>query len=151
VFERKKTIMTEKIVPSLYAHRYAIHFDIHPNISYLNQDIVVIIADLLQLFHQFPDGVWISQQSVDEGIDFCRVNFWVFSVTSEGLKEFSIWFQAIFREAGVTQVLERIVTCALDEADGIDVELSDWTRLNATETDIQKTIQTEQTKNNIDM
>lgn len=151
MFERNKTIMTKEIVPSLCAHRYAIHFDIHPNISYLNQDIVVIIADLLQLFHQFPDGVWISQQSVDEGIDFCRVNFWVFSVTSEGLKEFSIWFQAIFREAGVTQVLERIVTCALDEADGIDVELSDWTRLNATETDIQKTIQTEQTKNNIDM
>lgn len=143
--------MNEELAQSLHAHRYTVHFDIHPNISYLNQDMVVIIADLLQLFNQYPDGVWISQQSVDEGIDFCRVNFWVFSVSSDKLKEFSIWFQALFREAGVANVLERIVICALDEADGIDVELSDWTRLNATETDVQKALQYEQEKNNIDM
>ena len=136
---------------SLYAHKYAIHFDIVPEISYLNQDIPILIAELLPLFHQFPKEIWISQQSVDEGLDFCRVIFWAFSESSDALKTFSIWFQAIFRESQVANVLERLVACALDEPDAAAVELTDWTRLNALEADIEKTIQTEKEKNNIDM
>lgn len=152
VLERyKKAIQNEDLDTTLYAHRYAIHFDILPNITYLNQDLVAVIADLLQLFHQFPDSVWISQQSVDEGLDFCRVNFWVFSDSSAMQKQFSIWFQALFREAEVTDVLVRLVSLALEESDGIEIELTDWTRLNVLETDIQHAIQTEQEKNNIDM
>ncbi len=130
----------------IIAHRYAIHFDIHPNITYLNQDIVVIIADILQLIHQFPDDAWISQQSVEEGLDFCRVNFWVFSDSSDALKQFSIWFQALFREKQVSEVLERLVLMALDESDNIEVDLTDWTRLNVLETDIKKAIQNENDK-----
>ncbi len=135
----------------LEAHKYAIHFDILPEISYLNQELPIIIADLLQLFHQFPKDVWISQQSVDEGLDFCRVVFWVFSESSDALKTFSIWFQALFRESQVANVLECLVACALDEPDAASVELTDWTRLHALEADVEKVIQTEKEKNKIDM
>lgn len=134
---------TEKL---LDAHKYTIHFDILPDISYLNQEIPIIIAELLPLFHQFPKDVWISQQSVDEGLDFCRVVFWVFSESSDALKIFSIWFQAIFREAQVAETLERLVGCALDDPDAAEVELTDWTRLHALEADVKKAIQTENTK-----
>ena len=128
---------------SLHAHKYAVHFDILPEITYLNQKLPIIIADLLQLFHRFPDDLWISQQSVDEGLDFCRVIFWVFSESSDALKTFGIWFQAIFRETQITDTLENLVTCSLEEPDAIEVALTDWTRLNTLETDVQKAIQTE--------
>ena len=131
---------------SLHAHRYAIHFDISPQITYLNQALPVIIADLLPLLDGFPQDIWISQQTIDEGLDFCRVLFWVFSESSEALKSFGIWFQALFRDVQVTTPLERIVACALDDADGIEVELSDWTRLHTSATDVQKAIHSENRK-----
>lgn len=134
---------------SFYAHKYAIHFDILPEISYLNQEIPIIIAELLPILHQFPEDVWISQQSIDEGLDFCRVVFWVFSESSDALKTFSIWFQAIFREAQVAETLERLVGCALDDPDAAKIELTDWTRLHALEADIEKAIQSEQTKREV--
>ncbi len=144
-------IQKQNVEMSLHAHKYAIHFDILPEISYLNQEIPVIIADLLQLFHGFPEDVWISQQSVDEGLDFCRVIFWIFSESSDALKTFNIWFQALFREAQVAETLERLVTCALDEPDTVEVDLTDWTRVHALGADVEKAIQTELEKNNIDM
>ena len=131
---------------ALDAHKYAIHFDILPEISYLNQELPIIIADLLQLFHQFPEDVLISQQSIDEGLDFCRVVFWVFSESSDALKTFGIWFQAIFREAQVAETLERLVACALDNPDDATVELTDWTRLHTLESDIKKAIQAAKAK-----
>ena len=136
-------IQNEDVETSLHAHRYAIHFDILPEITYLNQESIVVIADLLKLFNQFPDDVWISQQSVDEGLDFCRVIFWVFSDSSDALKGFSIWFQALFRVEQVTEVLERLVKTALDEPDKIEVELTDWRRLHASVTDVEKAIKSE--------
>lgn len=135
---------------ALEAHKYAIHFDILPEISYLNQEIPIIIAELLPILHQFPEDVWISQQSIDEGLDFCRVVFWVFSESSDALKTFSIWFQAIFREAQVAETLERLVGCALDDPDAAEIELTDWTRLHALEADVEKAIQTEKGKKYID-
>ena len=135
---------------ALEAHKYAIHFDILPEISYLNQGIPIIIAELLPILHQFPEDVWISQQSIDEGLDCCRVVFWVFSESSDALKTFSIWFQAIFREAQVAETLERLVGCALDDPDAAEIELTDWTRLNALEADVEKAIQTEKGKKYID-
>ena len=135
---------------ALEVHKYAIHFDILPEISYLNQEIPIIIAELLPILHQFPEDVWISQQSIDEGLDFCRVVFWVFSESSDALKTFSIWFQAIFREAQVAEILERLVGCALDDPDAAEVELTDWTRLHALEADVEKAIQTEKDKKYID-
>lgn len=135
---------------SIHAHRYAIHFDISPQITYLNQELPQIIADLLPLFQGFPTDVRITQQSIDEGIDFCRVVFWVFSESSNALKSFGIWFQALFREVQVANILERIIVCALDESDDIAVELSDWTRVHALPMDVQKAVQNELQKNIID-
>ncbi len=130
---------------SLYAHKYAIHFDISPQITYLNHEFPTIIADLLPLFQGFPDDVWISQQSIDEGLDFCRVLFWVFSESSDALKSFGIWFQALFRDSQVASTCERIVRCALDDADGLEVDLTDWTRINVSETDVQTAVLNETT------
>ena len=114
---------------SPHSHKYAIHFDILPEISYLNEDLPVLIADLLPIFHGFPEDVWISEKSVDEGLDFCRVVFSVSAESSDAIKTFGNWFQAIFREPSVAEVLERLVACALDEPNAAEVILSDWTRL----------------------
>lgn len=130
----------------LHAHKYAVHFDILPEISYLTQELPVLIADLLPLFRGFPAEVWISQQRVDEGLDFCRVIFWAFSESPEAIKTFSIWFQALFREAQVSETLERLVVCALEEASEIEVGLTDWTRLHATEAEVEKVIGSEKEK-----
>ena len=114
---------------SPHAHKYAIHFDILPEISYLNEDLPVLIADLLPIFQGFPEDVRISERWVDEGLDFCRVVFSVSAESPDAIKTFANWFQAIFRESSVTEVLERLVTQALDEPNDAEVILSDWTRL----------------------
>ncbi len=114
---------------SPYTHKYAIHFDILPEISYLNEELPVLIADLLPIFHGFPQDVWISEKSVDEGLDFCRVVFSVCSESPDDVKTFGNWFQAIFREPSVAEVLECLVRYALDDSDDIEVILTDWTRL----------------------
>jgi len=119
----------QKRQDSSYTHKYAIHFDILPEISYLNEDLPVLIADLLPIFHGFPRDVWISEKWVDEGLDFCRVVFWVCSESPDAIKTFGNWFQAIFREPAVSEVLERLVTHALDDPKDIEVILTDWTRL----------------------
>ncbi len=112
-----------------HAHKYAIHFDILPEISYLNEDLPVLIADLLPIFRGFPEDVWISEKSVDEGLDFCRVVFSVSAESPDAIKTFGNWFQAIFREPSVAEVLERLVAHALDEPNAAEVILTDWTRL----------------------
>ena len=114
---------------SPHAHKYAVHFDILPEISYLNQELTVLVADLLPIFHNFPKDVHISERWVDEGLDFCRVIFWVSAESPDAIKTFGNWFQAIFREPPVPEVLERLVMCALDEPNDTEVILSDWTRL----------------------
>ena len=112
-----------------HAHKYAIHFDILPEISYLNEDLPVLIADLLPIFRDFPQEVQISERWVDEGLDFCRVIFWVSAESPDAIKTFGNWFQAIFREPSVAEVLERLVAHALDEPNDAEVILTDWTRL----------------------
>ena len=114
---------------SPHSHKYAIHFDILPEISYLNEDLPVLIADLLPIFHGFPRDVWISEKWVDEGLDFCRIVFWVSAESPDAIKTFANWFQAIFREPSVAEVLERLVMHALDEPNAAEVILTDWTRL----------------------
>ena len=120
---------SEKSQRSQYTYKYAIHFDILPEISYLNQELPLLIADFLQLFEGFPRGVEITEKSVDEGLDFCRVVFSVCSESPDNVKTFGNWFQAIFREPLVAETLERLVACALDESNDIEVILTDWTRL----------------------
>lgn len=136
--------------PALQAHKYGIQFDILPEISYLNQELAVLIADLLQLFHGFPEEVWISQKWVDEGLDFCRVIFWVFSESADAIKTFGIWFQAIFREPPVVKTLERLVVCALEHPNAAEVGLTDWSRLYAPEAEVKKAIHSEKAKNSVD-
>ena len=114
---------------STHSHKYAIHFDILPEISYLNQALVRLIADFLPTFHDFPKEVQISEKSVDEGLDFCRVVFSVSAESPDAIKTFGNWFQAIFRESPITTVLERLVAHALDEPNDAEVILTDWTRL----------------------
>lgn len=128
---------------TLYAHKYSIQLDIFPEITYLNHERTAIIADLLPHFHDFPSEVWISHQSVDEGLDFCRVIFWVFSESSESLKLFGIWFQALFRDTQLSKILEKLVYFALDDPVGIEVELSDWTRILTSDVDIDRAVQME--------
>ena len=119
----------QKLQDSPHSHKYAIHFDILPEISYLNEELVILIADFLPAFRGFPEGVQIAEKWVDEGLDFCRVVFWVSAESPDAIKTFANWFQAIFRETSIAEVLERLVLCALDESDGIEIILSDWTRL----------------------
>lgn len=114
---------------SPYSHKYAVHFDILPEITYLNQELVLLIADFLPAFRGFPQNVQISEKWVDEGLDFCRVIFWVSADSPDAIKTFANWFQAIFREQPIAQVLERLVVCALDEPNDTEVILTDWTRL----------------------
>ncbi len=90
---------------------------------------MLLIADFLPTFRGFPENVQIGAKWVDEGLDFCRVIFWVSGESPDAIKSFANWFQAIFREASIAEVLERLVTCALDEPGSIEVILSDWTRL----------------------
>lgn len=127
----------------LFTHKYAIQFDISPEISYLDHDRVIVIADLLPLFRGFPESVWISQQSVDEGLDFCRVILWVFSESADAIKSFSIWFQALFRNTHLAETLERLVYYALDDAIDLEVELTDWTRLLASDAEFSEVVQNE--------
>ncbi len=119
----------QKLQNSPHSHKYAIHFDILPEISYLNDGLVLLIADFLPTFRGFPENVRIAEKWVDEGLDFCRVVFWVAAESPDAIKSFANWFQAIFREAAIAEVLERLVVCALEEPDDIEVILSDWTRL----------------------
>ena len=120
---------SEKPQSPQYTHKYAIHFDILPQITYLNQELPLLISDFLQLFEGFPKGVEITEKSVDEGLDFCRIVFSVCSESPDAVKTFGNWFQAIFREPLVAEILERLVACALDEPNDIEVILTDWTRL----------------------
>ena len=119
----------EELPRSPHSHKYAVHFDILPEISYLNQELPLLIADFLQLFEGFPQGVEITEKSVDEGLDFCRVVFSVCSESPDDVKTFGNWFQAIFREPSVAEVLERLVVHALDKPNDAEVMLTDWTRL----------------------
>ena len=119
----------QKLQDSPHSHKYAIHFDILPEISYLNEELVILIADFLPAFRGFPEGVQIAEKWVDEGLDFCRVIFWVSGASPDAIKSFANWFQAIFREGSISEVLERLVVCALDEPEDLEVILSDWTRL----------------------
>lgn len=138
---------SDKNSPSnLITYKFAIQFDVIPEITYLNQSIPILITDLLPILEGFPIDVWISQQSIDEGLDFCRVIFWVFSESTDAIKRFTIWFQAIFRDQKISGFLESLVRCALDDPEQIDIILSDWTRIYTSSDDNQAAIDAEESK-----
>ena len=138
---------SDKNSPSnLITYKFAIQFDVLPEITYLNQSIPILITDLLPILEGFPIDVWISQQSIDEGLDFCRVIFWVFSESTDAMKRFTIWFQEIFRDQKVSGFLERLIRCSLDDPEQIDIILSDWTRIYTSSADNQAAIDAEESK-----
>ncbi len=124
--------------PYLQAHKYSIQFDISPEISYLNESLPQLLPEFLPLFEGYPEGVWISQQAVEEGLDFCQVTFWVFAEEPDAIKVFSNWFQAFFRDEQVIDLLERFVKYALDDSDEIEVSLLDWARVHMTEEEVRQ-------------
>lgn len=129
---------TETPERHLQAHKYSIQFDISPEISYLNDSLPRLLPEFLPLFEGFPEGVWVSQQAADEGLDFCQVTFWAFAEEPDAIKAFSIWFQAFFRDERVIALLERFVTHALEDPDEIEVALVDWSRVHVTEEETQR-------------
>ena len=122
----------------LQAHKYSIQFDISPEISYLNDSLPRLLPEFLPLFDGFPEGVWISQQAVEEGLDFCQVTFWAFAKEPDTIKAFSIWFQAFFRDERFIDLLERFVKYALEDSDEIEVALLDWARVHVSEEEVQQ-------------
>ena len=127
----------------LQAHKYSIQFDISPEISYLNDSLPRLLPEFLPLFEGFPEGVWISQQAVEEGLDFCQVTFWVFAEAPDAIKAFSLWFQAFFRDEDIIDLLERFVKHALEDSDEMEVALLDWARLHVTEEEVRKVAEAE--------
>ena len=127
----------------LQAHKYSIEFDISPEISYLNDPLPQLLPEFLPLFEGFPEGVWISQQVVEEGLDFCRVTFWAFTEGPEAIKAFSIWFQEFFRDERIIDLLERFVKYALEDTDGREVALLDWARIHVTEDEVRVAVEEE--------
>lgn len=117
----------------LQAHKYSIQFDISPEISYLNDPLPSLLPEFLPLFEGFPEGVWISQQAVDEGLDFCQINFWIFAEEPDPLKAFSIWFQAFFRDEQIIDLMERFVKHSLEDSEEMEIVLLDWARVHVTE------------------
>ena len=127
----------------LQAHKYSIQFDISPEISYLNDSLPRLLPEFLPLFGGFPNGIWISQQTVEEGLDFCQVTFWAFAQEPDAIKAFSIWFQAFFRDEQIIDLLERFIKHALEDSDEIEVALLDWARIHVTEEEVRQVVEEE--------
>ena len=151
-FRRKKQTVSDSSPPNqqaevsqpyLQAHKYSIEFDISPEISYLNDSLPQLLPEFFPLFEGFPEEIWISQQVVEEGLDFCRVTFWVFAEGPDAIKVFSIWFQGFFRDERVIDLLERYVKHSLDDSEVIEVSLLDWTRIHVTEEEVRQAAEEE--------
>jgi len=53
---------------------YQIHFDILPEITYLNDQILLNRAS--EILAQFPTTVKLDLLDIEEGLDFCQIRFW---------------------------------------------------------------------------
>ena len=128
---------------SLQAQKLSVRFDILPAISYLDADLCCLLIDMFPVLEGFPEAVCISQKTCEEGLDFCQLNFWAFSVDPDAIKEFSIWFQGIFRNEEVSGLLERFVRHALEKPNEAEVILSDWSRVHVTENEVREIVEQE--------
>ena len=151
-FRRKRKTEVELSAPGeqaegpqiqLQAQKYGIQFDISPEVSYLNDQLCRLLPEFFAVCEGFPEGVWISQQAVDEGLDFCKVSFWAFSEEPDAIKRFSIWFEAFLRDERVIDLLERFIKYSLDDPDEIEVVLVDWARSHVTANEVQKIVKQE--------
>lgn len=127
----------------LQAQKLSVRFDILPAISYLDDHLCCLLIDLLPMLEGFPEAVWISQKTCEEGLDFCQLNFWAFSADPDAIKEFSIWFQGIFRNEEVSRLLERFVHHALEKPNDAEVLLSDWSRIHVTDNEVRQLVDQE--------
>ncbi len=127
----------------LQAQKLSVRFDILPEISYLDDSLCCLLIDLFPIMEGFPDSVWISQKTCEEGLDFCQLNFWAFSADPDAIKEFSNWFQGIFRNEEVSGLLERYVRHALEKPNEAEVLLSDWSRVHVTENEVREIVSQE--------
>ena len=127
----------------LHAHKLSVRLDILPAISYLDDRLCCLLIDLFPLLDGFPEAVWISQKTCEEGLDFCQLNFWAFSADPNAIKEFSIWFQGIFRNEDVSNLLERFVQHALEKPNEAEVILSDWSRIHVAENEVRDIVNQE--------
>ena len=127
----------------LHAHKLSVRFDILPAISYLDDRLCCLLIDLFPILESFPETVWISQKTCEEGLDFCQLNFWAFSVDPDAIKEFSNWFQGIFRNEEVSRLLERFVQHALEKPNEAEVFLSDWSRIHVTANEVREIVDQE--------
>ena len=91
---------------------HQIHFDILPEITYLNDQILLNRAS--EILAQFPTTVKLDLLDIEEGLDFCQIRFWAFTTIADKIKQFSIWFQAYFRHPSISAELENIVRSTLD-------------------------------------
>ncbi len=132
----------ENSIP-LQAQKLSVRFDILPEISYLDDRLCCLLIDLFPIMEGFPDAVWISQKTCEEGLDFCQLNFWAFSAAPDAIKEFSIWFQGIFRNEEVSGLLERYVRHALEKPNEAEVLLSDWSRVHVTDNEVREIVDQE--------
>ena len=130
----------------IQAHFYQIHFDILPEITYLNDQFLLdsAIADI----GQFPTEVEIKFIQIEEGLDFCQIRFWVFSTSADVIKSFGIWFQAHFRQPEVVERLEELVHSSLDNNQELEVILSDWSRILVQPPEVEKVITSAQKSTN---
>ena len=127
----------------LHAHKLSVRFEILPAISYLDDRLCCLLIDFFPILEGFPETVWISQKTCEEGLDFCQLNFWAFSADPNAIKEFSIWFQGIFRKEEVSRLLERFVRHALEKPNEAEVFLSDWSRIHVTENEVREIVNQE--------
>ena len=127
----------------LQAQKLSVRFDILPAISYLDDRLCCLLIDFFPVLEGFPDAVWISRKTCEEGLDFCQLNFWAFSAEPDAIKEFSIWFQGIFRNGEVSELLERFVLHALEKPNEAEVLLSDWSRVHVTENEVREIVNQE--------
>ena len=127
----------------LQAQKLSVRFDILPEISYLDDSLCCLLIDLFPIMEGFPDSVWISYKTCEEGLDFCQLNFWAFSADPDAIKEFSNWFQGIFRNEEVSGLLERYVRHALEKPNEAEVLLSDWSRVHVTENEVREIVSQE--------
>ena len=112
---------------SVHAHQYQIHFDILPEITYLDDHN--LLSQSIRSLTRFPRIVTLDLVEIEEGLDFCQIRFWAFTKHTEKIKQFSIWFQAYFRHPHISSELEEMIWNNIEDNKSISVILSDWSRI----------------------
>lgn len=123
---------------SIQAHQYQIHFDILPEITYLDDQN--LLNRSIDSVSKFPNTVTLDSVEIEEGLDFCQIRFWAFTRFANKIKQFSIWFQAYFRQPHISAELEKMVWDNIEDNKNVSVILSDWSRVLVQPDQIKKAI-----------